>query len=150
MTDKILDVTSHETYNAIWAEIDGEVYGIADNFDPNTLMDSEGLPFKRVDEFTEELAGKIRKLNISLESASIHIANNALENCTSIDQVVELMASNKTDATPELIAAAYAINGAQEAGYGVGDAEIEAQLDALVEAGAVFQYANAMQIVKKS
>ncbi len=76
---------------------------------------------------------------------TIKIANNALENCTSINQVVELMKSNTgTDATAETIAAAYAIDGATEAGYGHDGANLESQLDALVEAGAEFDFQDAM------
>jgi hypothetical protein len=47
MTDKIIETTSHETYNAIWAQIDGEVYGISETLDPATLMDKDGIPMNR-------------------------------------------------------------------------------------------------------
>ena len=56
---------------------------------------------------------------------SIQIANNALENCQSIDQVVELINDEMvTDATAEMVAAAYAIGGAEEPGYGLDDANL--------------------------
>ncbi len=81
----------------------------------------------------------------------MNIANNALENCTSIKQVVELINDEfQTDATSETVAAAYAISGAEEAGYGIGDNEIAAQLDALREAGAKFEYASSLNLAIES
>ena len=81
----------------------------------------------------------------------IQIANNALENCSSISQVAELINDEfASDASAELIAATYAIDGAGEAGYGMGEDELSAQLDALEEAGAKFQLAEALEIAMNS
>lgn len=78
---------------------------------------------------------------------TIQIANNALENCYSIEQVVRLINDDfVTDAPAETVAAAYAIKGAKQAGYGFDDINLEAQMDALVGAGAEFCYAEAMEI----
>ncbi len=75
------------------------------------------------------------------------IANNALENCNSIAQVVELINDEfSSDATAEMIAAAYAIDGATEAGYGLGEDDLSAQLDAIQEVGAKFEYAKALEL----
>ncbi|MEE8132136.1 MAG: hypothetical protein V3T40_01005 [Nitrososphaerales archaeon] len=77
---------------------------------------------------------------------SIQIANNALENCISIDQVVSLINDDAaTDATSEMVASAYAINAAEEEGYGSSDENLEAHLDVLTEAGADFDYSDAMK-----
>lgn len=79
---------------------------------------------------------------------AIQIANNALENCNSIQQVVELINNEpSTDAPAELIAAAYAVDAAreQEQDGGFNEAGIEAQLDCLVEAGANFEYPDALE-----
>jgi hypothetical protein len=82
---------------------------------------------------------------------SIQNANNSLENCHSIEQVVELANDETaTDASSEMVAAAYAIAGAEEAGYGTGQAQLEAQLDALDEAGAEFDYSEALTLAKKN
>lgn len=77
---------------------------------------------------------------------AIQIANNALDNCTSIQQVIELINDEMaTNATAEMVAAKYAWDGAQESGY-IDDANIEAQLDALVEAGAEFDFQDALTL----
>lgn len=68
-----------------------------------------------------------------------------LENCNSLEDVVALVNNEfATDAESEEIAAAYAIDGAIEAGYGTGEAELCAQLDALRDAGAGFDYPGAL------
>lgn len=80
---------------------------------------------------------------------SIQIANNALDNCTSIEQVVALINNEiATDASAEMVAAKYAFDGASDAGCGTGDAELEVQLDALREAGAEFDYSDAFKLAK--
>lgn len=77
---------------------------------------------------------------------TIQIANNALENCRSIEQVVGLINDEMaTDASAEMVAAKYAWDGAKESGY-TDDDSIEAQLDALVEAGAEFDFSNALEM----
>jgi len=77
---------------------------------------------------------------------AIAISNNALENCNSLEDVVELINNEfATDAEPEEIAAAYAIDGAVECGYGTGEDELCAQLDALRDAGAIFDYPEALE-----
>ncbi len=77
---------------------------------------------------------------------TISIANNALSNCTKIEDVVALINDESaTDATAEMVAAKYAWNGAEESGYS-DDASIEAQLDALVEAGAEFVFSEALEM----
>ena len=76
----------------------------------------------------------------------IRIANNALENCTNVEQVVELCNDEfATDASPELIAAAYAIDAA-EFTDDMSDREVlEHHLDFLTEAGANFDYQKALK-----
>lgn len=82
---------------------------------------------------------------------SIKIANSALNNCQSIDQVVELVNDNfATDASPEMIAAAYAVESANAAGYGTGELELECQLDVLMEAGAEFEFLDALALAKNN
>ena len=77
---------------------------------------------------------------------TIHIANNALENCHGIDQVVELINCELvTDASEEMIAAKYAYDAAEESGY-TDDTSIEAHLDYLVEAGAKFDFQDALKM----
>ncbi len=78
---------------------------------------------------------------------TIKIANNALANCTSIEQVVELINNEfETDASPELIAAAYALNAAEFSDY-VSDREVvECHLDYLQNAGAKFGWSKAFDI----
>ncbi|SEQ48488.1 hypothetical protein SAMN03080615_01635 [Amphritea atlantica] len=76
---------------------------------------------------------------------TIRIANNALENCFSIDQVVELINDEmSTDATAEMVATAYAMNAAKDAGYGYDEDSLSAHLDCLVESGAEFDYQEAL------
>ena len=76
---------------------------------------------------------------------SIKIA--ALENCSSLEQVVELINDEfATDATPELIAAKYAYDSCGEAGYGFSEMNLDAAFDVLIESGAKFDYPNALEI----
>ena len=76
---------------------------------------------------------------------SIKIA--ALENCSSLEQVVELINDEfATDATPEMIAAKYAYDSCAEAGYGFEERNLDAAFDALIESGAKFDYAEALEI----
>jgi hypothetical protein len=78
---------------------------------------------------------------------AIKIANNALENCTSLDQVVELINDEfATDATPEMIAAKYAYDSCGEAGYGFEERNLDAAFDALIESCAKFDYPEALKI----
>ena len=78
---------------------------------------------------------------------AIKIANNEDENCTSLDQVVELINDEfATDATPELIAAKYAYDSCGEAGYGFSEMNLDAAFDVLMEGGAKFDYAEALEI----
>ncbi len=73
-----------------------------------------------------------------------------LNNCTSIDQVVDLINEDTlTLLEREEVAAKYALNAAEEAGYGVEKREIEAHLDCLVEAGAEFNYIKAVSLAIK-
>lgn len=76
---------------------------------------------------------------------TIQIANNALENCNSIEEVVELINDETlTDASAEMIAAAYAIDSAEldiDIEY-----EIEAHLDELIERGAKFDFIEALEM----
>lgn len=78
-----------------------------------------------------------------------------LNECFDIEDVVNLINSysvfNSRDdgnVYAHTIAAVYAVNGAEEGGYGLGDAEIEAQLDALGEHGATFGFSDAMKEAK--
>lgn len=79
---------------------------------------------------------------------------NAIAEAKSIDQVVEIInasASGKAVKyfggsdirSAEEMAAQYAFECATEAGFGTGESEIEAYLDALVDAGATFDYSEA-------
>jgi len=78
---------------------------------------------------------------------AIKIANNAIENCTSLDQVVELINDEfATDATPEMISAKYAYDSCAEAGYGFEERNLGAAFDVLIESGAKFDYPNALEI----
>jgi len=71
----------------------------------------------------------------------------ALENCSSLEQVVELINDEfATDATPELIAAKYAYDSCAEAGYGFSERNLDAAFDVLMEGGAKFDYAEALEI----
>ena len=71
----------------------------------------------------------------------------ALENCSSLEQVVELINDEfATDATPELIAAKYAYDSCGEAGYGFSEMNLDAAFDALLRSGAKFDYAEALEI----
>ncbi len=77
---------------------------------------------------------------------AIRIANNALENCHSIKQVVELINNQSaTDASAEMVAAAYAWNAAEESGYTDNDS-IEANLDFLRDSGAEFDFSEALEM----
>lgn len=77
---------------------------------------------------------------------SIQIANNALENCQTIDQVVELINDESaTDANQEMVAAKYAWDAAVENGY-TDNASIETHLELLAEAGAEFDSAEALAL----
>lgn len=72
--------------------------------------------------------------------------SQALESAQSIEDVAEIVNSDGTSqCSRDEIAGQYAYQGAEEAGYGTGSAEIEAQLDALVEAGAEFDYQGALK-----
>lgn len=76
---------------------------------------------------------------------AIQIVNNILDNCSSIEQVVVLINDElATDASAEMIAAKYAHDGADKAGYGINDSTLEAQLDVLVNAGVNFDYLDAL------
>jgi uncharacterized protein YihD (DUF1040 family) len=78
---------------------------------------------------------------------TIQIANNALADCHSTEEVVRLMNEDfATDAEPEMIAAKYAYDAADEAGYGIDSTNLEAHLDVLVEAGAKFDYSAALEV----
>ena len=71
----------------------------------------------------------------------------ALENCSSLEQVVELINDEfATDATPEMIAAKYAYDSCAEAGYGFEERNLDAAFDALLRSGAKFDYPNALEI----
>ena len=76
---------------------------------------------------------------------SIKIA--ALEKCSSLEQVVELINDEfATDATPEMIAAKYAYDSCAEAGYGFSEMNLDAAFDVLLRSGAKFDYAEALEI----
>lgn len=79
---------------------------------------------------------------------TIKIANNALDDCTSIEQVVELMNNEfATDASPELIAAAYAIDSIDSEYNGTTIKDIlECHMDFLIDAGAKFNFKKAIDI----
>ena len=78
---------------------------------------------------------------------TIQIANNALKNCTSIEQVVELINNEfATDASPELIAAAYAVDAAEFTDNISPREVLEFHLDYLLNAGARFGWSKAVDI----
>jgi len=70
----------------------------------------------------------------------------ALENCSSLEQVVELINDPLPISEPELIAAKYAYDSCGEAGYGFSEMNLDAAFDALIESGAKFDYAEALEI----
>lgn len=81
--------------------------------------------------------------------------STALQNAHSIDQVVELINSGSCEGMEgiefngEQLAAQYAWSCAKEAGYGVGKAEIEAQLEIISEHGANFDLNRALDLALK-
>lgn len=78
---------------------------------------------------------------------TIEISNNKLDNCNSIEQVVELINNEfSSDATAEMIAAAYALQAANEAGYGVDESNIDYHLDYLKDAGAKFNFNESLTL----
>jgi len=70
-----------------------------------------------------------------------------IADCSSLEQVVELINDEfATDATPEMISAKYAYDSCAEAGYGFSEMNLDAAFDALIESGAKFDYAEALEI----
>jgi septation ring formation regulator EzrA len=70
-----------------------------------------------------------------------------IADCSSLEQVVELINDEfATDATPEMIAAKYAYDSCAEAGYGFEERNLDAAFDVLMESGAKFDYAEALEI----
>jgi len=81
---------------------------------------------------------------------ALQSGNNVLANCGSIEQVVELINDEMaTDAKDFALAAEYAINAAEEAGCGMTRADLQAHLDFLSEAGADFDYHEALELALK-
>lgn len=79
---------------------------------------------------------------------TIQIANNALSNCTSLDQVVELINDDMaTDAERFVVAAAYAIDSCEDKDD-ITIEEIEAHLELLADAGAEFDHNAAARFAK--
>jgi len=77
----------------------------------------------------------------------IKIANNALENCQNVGQVVALINDEfATDATPEMVAASYAQSAAVDAGFDVTEENVEAHLNFLADFGAKFDFAVALKL----
>jgi hypothetical protein len=70
-----------------------------------------------------------------------------IENALSLDEVVNLINDSKNDGA--WLASEYAVSSAQEQlendGYEITEASCEAHLDVLVEAGAKFDYAAALE-----
>lgn len=72
--------------------------------------------------------------------------SQALQNAQSIDDVVEIINEGGTSSyDSNEIASQYAYNAADEAGYGIDQANIEGHLDLLAEAGANFDYREAVK-----
>lgn len=70
-----------------------------------------------------------------------------LQNCNSINQVVALINDElASDASAEQLAAEYAYNAADEAGYGRGPTEVEFHMDYLAEQGAIFDRGEAWHL----
>jgi len=79
------------------------------------------------------------------------IANNALENCKTTEDVVNLINDEfATDATPEMVAAEYARTAAIEAGFGITAENVEMHLDFLIEFGAKFNWEAAIRIALRT
>lgn len=77
---------------------------------------------------------------------TIKIANDVLGSCQTIEQVVALINDEMaSDASAEMIAAKYAHDAAVDSGY-ISDDNIEAQLESLFEAGAIFDFASALEM----
>ena len=73
--------------------------------------------------------------------------SQALQNAQSLSDVVEIINDDGTSLyTPHHIAAQYAHNAADEAGYGISKDNIEAHFDVLVDAGAMFDYQQASDL----
>jgi hypothetical protein len=76
---------------------------------------------------------------------TISIANSALSNCQSLEQVVELINDDMaTDAERHVVAAAYAIDCCEDEDE-ANIEEVETYLDFLVEAGAKFDFKAAIK-----
>ena len=74
-----------------------------------------------------------------------------LQNSWNLDQVVSAMnGDNDLGMSREGIAAYYAIDAQLDSGYPLDDAAIEAHLDTLREAGANFDYQQALSIAKEA
>ena len=77
--------------------------------------------------------------------------SNALQNAHSIDQVVELINSGSCEGmegiefSSEQLAGQYAWSCAKEAGYGVEENDLEAQLEIIAEQGAEFDSKKALE-----
>lgn len=77
--------------------------------------------------------------------------SNALQNAHSIDQVVELINSGSCEGmegiefSSEHLAGQYAWSCAKEAGYGVEENDLEAQLEIIAEQGAEFDLKKALE-----
>lgn len=79
---------------------------------------------------------------------TISIANNALSNCNSLDQVVELINDDMaTDAERFVVAAAYAIDSCEDQDD-ITNEELEAHLELLTDAGAEFDSNAAFRFAK--
>lgn len=77
--------------------------------------------------------------------------SQALQNAQSLDQVVAVINGGGTSSfNNEEIAAQYAWDAAEDNGEGMSTEEIEAHLDVLVEAGAEFDYQEALEVVAKA
>lgn len=79
---------------------------------------------------------------------TITMGNNALSDCHSIEQVAELINDEmSTDATAEMIAAAWAIDAIESSDYSDDFSKlmIEAHLEFLIEAGALFDLSDAIE-----
>ena len=77
-------------------------------------------------------------------------ANRHFDNCSSLEDVVQIVNDEfGTELTAEQLAAQYARDAVNEAGYEINEKNIEAHLDVLFENEAKFDYEEALKIALK-
>ena len=76
--------------------------------------------------------------------------SQALQNAQSIEQVVEIINGGGTsEYSANEIAGQYAFNAADESGYDIDGASLDAHLEVIIDAGAKFDYSSALKEAKE-